>query len=121
MTGELSVHGLWESAPASGRTLEPGRLAGLPEAARRYLEHAIAPGAPLASAVRLRMHGEIRLGRWFPFTGEQVIRRDWGMIWRATVRMWGVPVRGFGTGSVYPDPADSARAVCWILCQAAST
>jgi hypothetical protein len=29
------------------------------------------------------------------FSGEQVIRWDRGMIWRATVRMWGVPVRGF--------------------------
>jgi uncharacterized protein DUF6544 len=41
------------------------------------------------------MHGQIRLRRWLPFSGEQVIRWDRGMIWRATVRMWGVPVRGF--------------------------
>jgi hypothetical protein len=95
MTDDLSIHALWTSTPASARVLQPDRLARLPEPVRRYLEHAIPRGTPLASAVRLRMHGEIRLRRWFPFTAEQVIRWDRGMIWRATVRMWGVPVRGF--------------------------
>lgn len=41
------------------------------------------------------MHGEIKLNRWFPFSAEQIIRWNQGMIWRATVRMWGLPVRGF--------------------------
>ncbi|NOY85764.1 MAG: hypothetical protein GXP52_00490 [Deltaproteobacteria bacterium] len=41
------------------------------------------------------MHGEIKLGRWLPFTAEQVIHRDRGMLWCATVRMFGLPVRGF--------------------------
>jgi uncharacterized protein DUF6544 len=95
MTDDRLVHALWESTPASARALEPARLAALPEAARRYLSHAIAPGMPLASTVRLRIHGEIKLGRWFPFSGEQVIRWGRGMIWRATARMWRVPVRGF--------------------------
>jgi len=35
--------------------------ANLPSAARLYLEHSIAPGTPLASAVRLRIRGEIKL------------------------------------------------------------
>lgn len=70
-------------------------LENLLESARRYLAHTIALGTPLASAVRLRMHGEIRLKRWFPFTAEQVIALDRGMIWNATVRMYGVPVQGF--------------------------
>jgi hypothetical protein len=41
------------------------------------------------------MHGEIKLQRWFPFSAEQVIRWERGMIWRATVRMHGLPIRGF--------------------------
>jgi hypothetical protein len=41
------------------------------------------------------MHGEIKLKRWLPFSAEQVLRRDGGMIWRATVRMHGMLVRGF--------------------------
>jgi hypothetical protein len=79
----------------SGRAFGPGRFASLPEASRRYLEHAIAPGTPLASAVRLRMHGEIKLRRWLPFTAEQVIHWGRGMIWKAAVRMKGMTIRGF--------------------------
>jgi len=95
MTRGSSFNELWESTPPDQRTFEPDRLAGLPDAARRYLEHAITPGTPLPSAVRLRMHGEIKLQGWLPFSAEQVIRRGRGMIWRATVRMKGLPIRGF--------------------------
>ncbi len=49
-----------------------GLLADLPEAAHRYLENAIAPETRPASAVRLRMHGEIRLKRWCPFSPDIV-------------------------------------------------
>ncbi len=62
---------------------------------RRYLMHAIRPGTPFASAARLRMHGEIKLGQWLPFRGEQVIRPDRGFVWNATVPMYGMPIRGF--------------------------
>ena len=94
MTREFSVEELWD-APESGKCLSRSdRVSALPESARRYLEHAVAPGTPLAAAVRLQMHGEIKLRRWFPFEAEQVIRRDRGMIWSATVRMCGIPVRG---------------------------
>ncbi|MEO6194953.1 MAG: DUF6544 family protein, partial [Thermoanaerobaculia bacterium] len=73
MNQESSLDDLWASAPPATGVFEPGQLAHLPEAARRYLERAIAPGTPLASAVRLRMHGEIKLKGWLPFTAEQVI------------------------------------------------
>lgn len=86
---------LWADAPPPGAALEAARLATLPEPAQQYLEHAIAPGTPLTSAVRLRIHGEIKLRRWLPFAAEQVIRSDRGMIWNATVRMRGVPIVGF--------------------------
>lgn len=90
-----SLDELWEAAPPGARPFEPGQLARLPEPAQRYLRHAIAPGTPLASAVRLRMRGEIKLQGWLPFSAEQVIRWGRGMIWRATVRMHGLPIRGF--------------------------
>lgn len=86
---------LWRGAPRGGRVLGDVTLSGLPEAARRYLGAAIGPDAPLAEAVRLRMHGEIRLKGWCPFRAEQVIRSDGAMIWRATVRMGGLPVMGY--------------------------
>ncbi len=86
---------LWDLVTPGSRIFDPAQLEDLPEPARRYLLHAIAPGTPLASAVRLRMHGEIKLKGWLPFTAEQVINWQQGMIWKATVRMHGLPITGF--------------------------
>ncbi len=66
---------------------DPTMLAELPAAARRYFEHSVEPGAPLFRAVRLRMHGEIKLGAWRPFEAEQVIRWGRGLVWRAKAKM----------------------------------
>src|SRR6185437_15449051 len=60
-TNPPSLDDLWGSAPSSHRSFEPALIRNLPEAVQRYLGHAIAPGTPLASAFRLRMHGEIKL------------------------------------------------------------
>jgi hypothetical protein len=81
------------------------RADGLPEPARRWLGHAIAPGTPLWSSVQLRMRGHIRLGSWRPFTARQVIAPADGFIWAATARVAGLPVTGFdryggGTGQM---------------------
>jgi hypothetical protein len=95
MSAAPTLDELWRSTPAAAESFSPAQVAGLPEVARRYLEHAIAPDTRLASAVRLRMHGEIKLQGWLPFTAEQVIRWDRGMIWRAKVRARGVAIRGF--------------------------
>lgn len=94
MSTQLSPDELWDSAVPTGRTFDPATLAGLPDAARRYLRHAIAPGTPLAGAVRIRMRGRIRLRGWLPFTGEEVVVWDRGLIWTATVRMFGLPISG---------------------------
>jgi hypothetical protein len=92
---DVSLNDLWESASISNGVFHPETLDDLPDPAKRYLEQAIAPGTPLASAVRVRMHGEIKLNqKWHFFTGEEVI--DWrrGMIWRATTWMQGLPIWG---------------------------
>lgn len=94
MTNQLSLDELWDSAASSERTFQPEQVARLGEPVRRYLEHAIAPGTQLARAVRLHMHGEIKLQRWLPFTAQQVIVWDRGFIWSASVRMFGLPIRG---------------------------
>jgi len=100
LTTDLSLQELWNSAPPGEGDDRVPDLSRLPEAARRYLEHAIAsgtrlaPGTRLARAVRLRMHGEIKLRRWYPFRAEQVIVWNRGFIWSATVRMSGMPIRG---------------------------
>jgi hypothetical protein len=100
---------LFNTAPIADRTFDPADLDHLPPTAQRYLAHAIAPQTPLASAVRLRMHGAIKIKRWHPFNAEQVIVRDRGMVWRAKVKMAGTTVRGFDCF------LDGAGAMQWKL------
>lgn len=95
MTDTIDLDTFWDTAPAADGVFSPDRTEGLPAPARRYLTHALAPGTPLARAVRLAMHGDIKLGAWRSFEAEQVIRWDRGMIWQATVRMMRLPVYGY--------------------------
>lgn len=84
---DVTLDELWDDVPAPTRVFRAAELdPNLPAPARRYLVHAIAEGTPLASAVRLRMHGSIKLGDWLPFEAEQVIRWDRGLIWKATTK-----------------------------------
>jgi hypothetical protein len=89
-----SVEELWRPALSPPRIFDVAQIASLPEPARRYLEHAIVPGTPLAAAVRLRMHGEIKLKEWIPFTAEEVLSRERGLIWSARTRFRGISIRG---------------------------
>ena len=94
-TQEISLDELWNSASLGNQVFDAELLSDLPALARRYLEQALAPGTPLASAVRLWMHGEIKLDKkWHPFKGEEVIHWNRGMIWRATTWMNGLPIWG---------------------------
>ena len=90
----LSLNVLWESARSQERVFSPDDFAHLPDAARPYLDHAIAPGTAIASAVRLKMHGEIKLKTWSPFTAEQVVCWERGFIWSATAWMNRLPIVG---------------------------
>lgn len=93
---DRTLEELWETAPRTAERFDPARIAGLPESARRYLSYAIAPGSPLPNAARIAMHGTIRLAEsWDEFEAEQVIRWDRGFVWRARVKMKGLPVTGF--------------------------
>jgi hypothetical protein len=80
---------------AAAETFDPAATMGLPEPARRWLSHAIAPGTPLWSRVELTMHGQIKLGRWRPFTARQVLAPPDGYIWSARTRLAGLPVTGY--------------------------
>jgi hypothetical protein len=95
MTQQISLNTLWDSATAQDRVFHLDDYNHLPEAARRYLAHAIAPGTKLASTVRLQMHGDIKLKNWIPFKAEQVICWEHGLIWSATAWMNGfLPIVG---------------------------
>ena len=93
-----SVRREWELLSRSTpppETFDPSMLADLPEPARRWLTHAIAPGTPLWQTAELSMRGQIRLGAWRPFTARQVLAPPRGFIWAATARFLGIPVIGF--------------------------
>lgn len=84
MRQDRTLEELWRTAPAGDRTFAPDAIAHLPPVARRYLQHAFAPGARLSTAVRLTMTGTIRLAPgWCGFEAVQVLRWDRGFVWRA--------------------------------------
>lgn len=95
MGHELSFEKFWDTASPGEYFFRLDQISAFPDSARLYLEHAIVLRTRLATSVRLRMHGEIKLQRWLPFKAEQVIRWDRGMIWCASVSLSGIPIRGF--------------------------
>ena len=101
-----TVEALWACATAGARRFQAADLVRGVEPARRYLAHAITEGAVLARAVRLRMHGEIRLRGWCPFTAEEAIVWDRGLVWQARVRVGPVAIRG---GDRYVDGRGAMR------------
>jgi hypothetical protein len=93
------------TAATATETFDPAAATGLPEPARRWLSHAIAPGTPLWNRAELTMHGHIKLGRWRPFTARQVLTPPDGYLWAAMARLAGLPVTGYdrlgsGTGEM---------------------
>ena len=104
---QLHRHDTSHRARAIGRSLrepnavqppvafDPASIADLPEPARRWLTRAVEPGTPLVDAVEIQMHGEIKLGRWRPFTATQALVPDSGFVWAARTRLAGLAVRGF--------------------------
>jgi hypothetical protein len=75
----------WENrlCGPSDQLFRAAELDGLPEPVRRYLKTGIAAGTPLATGVRLRMRGRIKVGRWLPFRARQVLNPHEGFIWAA--------------------------------------
>ncbi|MBO6635743.1 MAG: hypothetical protein JJ937_14520 [Parvibaculum sp.] len=73
--------------PATVNRFDPAMIAGLPDAARRCLDFAIAPGTPLAPVVRLQMQGQLGLGdktnpKYRSFQARQIIAFPHGFVWR---------------------------------------
>lgn len=78
---------------ATGKVFDPA-MDGLPAPVLRWMRHTIRPGAPLRQAARLVMHGQIKIGRWRPFTARQILTPD-GFVWAATAGRFPLPIRGF--------------------------
>jgi hypothetical protein len=67
----------------------------LPEVAKRYLAHAIAPSAALADTVDLEIEGStMQKGRWFSFTAHERLEAGIGFHWAARLRYGPVVLRG---------------------------
>jgi hypothetical protein len=84
-----------EFAPGTRRGFNPTLTANLPVPVRKWLQHSIQAGTPLARTVWLRMRGQIRLDSWRPFTATQVLAPGIGFIWAATTKLAGIPVLGY--------------------------
>lgn len=94
------------SRPADevGGSFDPACAEDLPTPIERWLRHAIQPGTPLRRRVHVTMHGEIKIGRWRPFTARQLIAPD-GYLWAADAGRFPMRVQGFdryseGTGQM---------------------
>ncbi|MFI6706474.1 DUF6544 family protein [Nonomuraea sp. NPDC050478] len=74
---------------------DPEQADPLPDAARRWVLHAIAPGTPLLRSVVLRSRGEIKLGTWRRFHATQALEPMEGFVWAATAWVGLLPVHGF--------------------------
>ncbi len=94
-----AVSGLWQQLAGKGSVMasyEPSMTKGLPEPARRWLEHSITSGTPLWRSVELDMRGDIKLGmQWQPFRARQILSPGEGFIWAARSRLFGLPITGF--------------------------
>lgn len=78
-----------QARPAAQR-FDDTLIDGLPEIARRYFRHAIAPGTPLSTTVQLEMSGTFRLGSKakhtsYPMTARQVLAPPGAFVWIAAM------------------------------------
>ncbi|MCK4858617.1 MAG: hypothetical protein KAT58_11655 [candidate division Zixibacteria bacterium] len=90
-------------------------LEGIPDPARRYLTHAIAPGTPLASSVTITMRGSIRLkprGAWLSMRAKQIIAAPRGFVWKASIGKGPIRITG---ADCYFDGSAELRFWLWGL------
>lgn len=74
---------------------DPGQADLLPDPARRWVLHTIAPGTAMLRAVVLSTHGTIKLGSWRRFRATQALLPLEGFVWSASACLGLLPVRGF--------------------------
>ena len=66
---------LWKSTPITSQHFHSKLLRELPPTARWYLKKTLSPGIPLATAVKLWIHGGIKLGQNGTFEGYTIPTR----------------------------------------------
>ena len=81
-----------DAADRPSESFTPAMLDGLPEPARRYLGHAIAPGTPLRTTVELEMRGTFLLGedrasaQPYAMTARQILAPPNAFVWRPQMK-----------------------------------
>ena len=70
---------------AADGSFSPAELEGLPGPVQGYFRAAIEPGTPLARTALIAMRGRLRIGRWLPFRGAEVLTPHRGFVWWARV------------------------------------
>lgn len=83
---EISTKARSLELPA-GQLFTEDMVTALPAPVKRYFLHAIAPGTPLATSVRLKMNGSFKLGQdkpWLPMQATEILSTK-GFIWQATI------------------------------------
>lgn len=88
--------------PRQPPRFEPGRVAGLPEPARRYFGYVIEPGAHLWTVGEIEMDGQFSLGTrarpgYRPMRARQILAAPHGFVWRLWLR-GGLPISGSDAG-----------------------
>lgn len=96
---ESAWQGIEAQAPRTMALFDPQSLTDLPEIARRYLTHAIAPGTPLTPVVSLEMRGEFRLGsaanpRPMAMTARQILAAPSAFVWIPAMAGGGIRING---------------------------
>lgn len=95
MNAEAALEELWRDDDHQPLPrFDPASVEHLPAIARRWLRRVIEPGTPLYRAIRLRMHGTIKLSGWHEFEAEQVIRWGRGLVWQAKVEFGPLTIKG---------------------------
>jgi len=74
--------------------IDAARLDELPVPVRRWLRHTIGADVPPCHGAKLSMHGEIKIGKWWTFTAQQIIAPG-GFIWAADAGRFPMRIRGF--------------------------
>jgi hypothetical protein len=87
---EQAYAGLLRAPRLVERRFDPRDVEGLPESARRYFAHAIAPGTPLYSGAELHMDGTFLLGdarkhQTYRMSAREALRGD-GFVWLPELR-----------------------------------
>jgi hypothetical protein len=87
------------SAATPTSSFDVAMLDGLPEVARRYFLHAIAPGTPLRTTVRLRMEGEFLLGdknqyQTYAMSAVQILSPPDQFVWIPTMKSGFLEITG---------------------------